>query len=82
MVVTLMIIPLYLKSGADFTGTDTKATEMIQQIKPAYQPWYQPLWQPPSGETESLLLAVQAALGAGFLGYYIGFKKGQKAAKS
>ncbi|NLN22191.1 MAG: cobalt ABC transporter substrate-binding protein CbiN, partial [Syntrophomonadaceae bacterium] len=35
-------------------------------------------WEPPSGEIESLLFALQAAIGAGFIGYYLGFVKGRK----
>ncbi len=35
-----------------------------------------PLWEPPSPEIESLLFAVQAALGAGVLGYYFGRRRG------
>ncbi|CEO90262.1 hypothetical protein SSCH_790007 [Syntrophaceticus schinkii] len=36
------------------------------------------IWEPPSGEIESLLFALQAAIGAGFIGYYFGFVKGRK----
>jgi cobalt/nickel transport protein len=35
------------------------------------------LYEPPSDEIESLLFALQAALGAGFIGYYIGYKRGK-----
>ncbi len=31
-----------------------------------------PLWEPPSGEIESLLFALQAAIGAGLVGFYFG----------
>lgn len=72
-------IPLYLIKGSDFPGTDGAAEEAIIEIKPDYKPWFTAIWEPPGGETESLLFALQAALGAGFLGYYIGCKKGQKA---
>ena len=34
--------------------------------------WSAPIWDDVRGEVESLLFAVQAALGAGFLGYVIG----------
>jgi cobalt/nickel transport protein len=32
---------------------------------------------PPSKEIESLLFMLQAALGAGLLGYYIGLRRGE-----
>ena len=42
-----------------------------------YQPWFEPLWTPPSKEIESLLFSLQAALGAGLLGYYVGLRRGR-----
>ncbi|MBM3279838.1 MAG: energy-coupling factor ABC transporter substrate-binding protein [Candidatus Handelsmanbacteria bacterium] len=61
------------RQGADgFAGTDGQATEEIARLRPEYEPWIQPLWQPPGAEVESLLFAVQAALGAGLLGYFLG----------
>jgi len=60
-----------------FTGSDGQAESAIQTIRPDYQPWASPLWEPPSVEIESLLFALQAALGAGFLGYYVGLRRGQ-----
>ena len=38
---------------------------MITQAHPNYKPWFRSIWQPPGGEIESLLFALQAALGAG-----------------
>jgi len=55
-----------------FAGADSQAEGAIKALQPNYEPWFQPLFEPPSGEVESLLFALQAALGAGFLGYYFG----------
>ena len=55
-----------------FRGADDQAKDVISKIAPGYQPWFKPLMQPPSGEIGSLLFALQAALGAGFIGYYLG----------
>lgn len=55
-----------------FRGSDDQAKDVIGTIAPGYQPWFKPLLEPPSEEIGSLLFALQAALGAGFLGYYIG----------
>ncbi|MBS1247819.1 MAG: cobalt transporter substrate-binding protein CbiN, partial [Proteobacteria bacterium] len=38
--------------------------------------WFGWVWEPPP-EIASGLFALQAALGAGILGYYLGFKRGQ-----
>ena len=71
--VAIVVAPLVLPGlGGEFKGSDDLGTQAIQQAAPGYQPWFQPLWKPPSDEIESLLFTVQAALGAGFLGYVIG----------
>lgn len=60
------------ESAASFGGADEKAQQAIREIAPNYQPWFAPLMEPASGEIASLLFALQAALGAGFIGYWLG----------
>jgi len=55
-----------------FTGTDSQATTEIQESDPDYTPWFDPWFEPGSGEIESGLFALQAATGAGILGYVLG----------
>ncbi len=55
-----------------FAGADDKAKNLITEINPDYRPWFEPLIEPASGEIASMLFALQAALGAGFIGYYLG----------
>ncbi|SCG82175.1 Cobalt transport protein cbiN [Proteiniborus sp. DW1] len=74
----LVIAPLLLKSDAEFEGADGMAEELITEINPDYEPWFEPFWEPPSGEIESLLFSLQAALGAGVIFYCIGYMKGRK----
>jgi len=81
-VVVLMAFPLWMVQkpapGADgkeveiFQGADDQAKNMINKITPDYKPWFKPLMEPPSGEVETCLFALQAALGAGFVGYWLG----------
>lgn len=73
-VVALAILPLVLHHGGDaeFSGADGQAEELITEIQPDYEPWFTAIWEPPSGEIESLLFALQAALGAGLVGFYFG----------
>lgn len=73
--IVLIIIPLVLNSGAEYGGADGEAEDLITQINPEYEPWFSSLYEPPSGEIESLLFSVQAALGAGIIGYYLGYKR-------
>lgn len=81
IVLLLAVLPLLLPVPGGlkepFAGADDQGMEAIAAINPDYKPWFQPLWEPPNGEIESLLFALQAALGAGVLGYYLGFKRGQ-----
>jgi len=81
-VILLAAIPLVLVKrppvGPDakeveiFKGADDEAKDLIGRISPDYKPWFKPIMEPPSGEVGSLLFALQAALGAGFIGYYLG----------
>jgi cobalt/nickel transport protein len=71
--VAIVAAPLVLPGlGGEFKGSDDLGTDAIHAARPGYRPWFQPLWKPPSAEVEGLLSSVQAALGAGFLGYVIG----------
>jgi cobalt/nickel transport protein len=82
VVVALAVLPLVLGLGdhkeEPFTGADAEAETAITEIDPGYEPWFSPLYEPPSGEIESALFAVQAALGAGVLAYYFGLRRGRR----
>lgn len=77
----LAALPLFLGLQGEelFSGADAQAEGVIQELRPDFEPWFQPLWEPPSGEVESLLFALQAAIGAGILGYYLGLRRGEAA---
>lgn len=78
LVIAITAIPLFIAKDAEFSGADGQAKELICLINNNYKPWFKPLWEPPSGEVESLLFALQAAIGAGFIGYFIGHARGRK----
>lgn len=69
--------PLVLIRDAKFDGADSEAITAITEIEPTYRPWFQPVMEPASNEIASLLFASQAALGAGVIGYAIGFYRGR-----
>ncbi len=82
LLLLVLLIPamgLWLGGNSEFGGADTMAAEAIDNAE-GYTPWFEAIWAPPGGETESLLFALQAALGAGVLCYFIGFIRGKKAA--
>lgn len=78
LTVILIITPLVLNSTAEYGGADGEAESLITHINPDYKPWFNSLYEPPSGEIESLLFSTQAAIGAGIIGYFLGYKKGKK----
>ncbi|MDD2365923.1 MAG: energy-coupling factor ABC transporter substrate-binding protein [Desulfuromonadaceae bacterium] len=84
-VILLSALPLWIvkkpvpcmngREAEIFTGADDKAKEIVGSISPGYKPWFRSVMEPPSGEIGSLLFALQAAAGAGFLGYWYGCSK-------
>lgn len=74
--VALVAAPMVLKLPGEYAGTDDAARNAIAEH--GYTPWFESLWSPPSKEVESLLFALQAALGAGVLGYVLGVRRGRR----
>jgi cobalt/nickel transport protein len=81
-VVLIAALPVVLGMGdhkaEPFTGADAEAEVAITEIDPDYRPWFSPLYEPPSGEIESGLFALQAAVGAGFVAYCLGLWRGRR----
>ena len=79
-VIVLAVLPLVMLKDAEFSGADGLAETAITEIKPDYTPWFSSIYEPESVEIESLLFAVQAAIGAGVVGFVLGritSKKGE-----
>jgi cobalt/nickel transport protein len=84
LVIAIVIFPLALYNGQGeeqgyFGGADDAAGSIVEET--GYQPWFSSIWEPPSGEIESLLFAVQAAIGAVIIGYVLGYWNGQAKAR-
>ncbi len=77
----IIIASLIIGSKGEFDGADGQIQEVIVQVDSTYEPWFESIWTPPSAEIESLLFALQAAVGAGFIGYYIGKKQNVQTSK-
>lgn len=76
-IIFLVVLPFIVAGGSDFGGADDKGGDLIEQENPGYEPWFE--WQPElPGEVESGLFALQAALGAGFAGYVLGYYKARR----
>ncbi|MCX7715565.1 MAG: energy-coupling factor ABC transporter substrate-binding protein [Clostridia bacterium] len=72
MLILVVLVPMIIKNGAEFGGSDDKAAGVIEEIQSDYTPWFESIWEPPSGEIESLLFCAQAAFGAGIVGFVLG----------
>lgn len=68
----LTAVPVIVLKNAEFAGADGMAEEAVMAIDPEYVPWFEPLIELPSGEVESLLFSLQAAIGAGVVGFILG----------
>ncbi len=72
LVILLAAFPLWYCRDAEFGGADGMAGELIEESDPDYEPWFQPIFEPASGEVESLLFALQAAIGSGIVCFVLG----------
>ena len=90
-VVLLTVLPLWLvdappappggEAPTIFAGADERAQQAIGGIAPGYRPWFAPVFEPPSAEIASLLFALQAAAGAGVIGFWLGLSVARERAR-
>jgi cobalt/nickel transport protein len=90
-ILLLTVLPLWLISappatpGVDtpaiFAGADDRAQRAIGDISPGYKPWFTPVFEPASDEIASLLFALQAAIGAGVIGFWLGLSVARERAR-
>lgn len=78
IVIGLAVVPLLMFKSGEFAGSDSQAEKAVTEINPDYKPWFSPIFEPKSGEVETLIFSVQAALGAGILGYFLGYMRGRR----
>jgi cobalt/nickel transport protein len=79
---TLGVIVLFIAAFAyvsstqnhEWSGADSQAEDVISILTGGtYVPWFQSIYTPPSSEIESLLFALQAAIGSLIIGYFLGY---------
>jgi cobalt/nickel transport protein len=77
--IAFCLLFLYTSSamkGAGFAGSDNEGSGLIAELSGTPMENFTPLipqWHPPSGEIESCLFALQAAIGGIFVGGVFGF---------
>ena len=82
IVAVIIAIPLIFESKtlANSESSDDQGPTWILQT--GYVPWIHSLWTPPNSDIEAGLFAMQAAIGAGIMGYVFGiFHEQSKARK-
>lgn len=83
-IVAFCALFLYTSStmgDAEFAGSDTVGSGLVAELSGTPEDEIQPLipqWSPPSGEIESCLFALQAAIGGILVGGVFGYWMGQK----
>jgi cobalt/nickel transport protein len=78
-IVLLAVLPLLFIRDSEFGGADGAASDLVTQIAPEYNAeWVTSIWSPPGGETESMLFALQAAVGGVLIGYCFGYLRGAR----
>ena len=81
-IATLAVIVVFFAAFAivslngehEWGGADGQAENVVAELTGGtYQPWFKSIWEPPSGEIESLLFSLQAAIGSIIIGYFLGY---------
>ena len=78
LVALIAIVPLFLKKGAEFGGSDDAGSIMVEEVSgEAYEPWFTPVLENMlggelPGEVESLIFCLQTGIGVGILAFFMG----------
>ncbi len=84
VIIVIVLGALAYNAESEFIGTDDQGGDVIGELDPDYEPWWDGImgdYELP-GETESMLFALQAAIGAIIIGFFIGqIHAGNKAKK-
>lgn len=79
-VVAIMVVGILAFVPGDFGGSDDSGGEAAEDhgYEPWLTDWIDAIYGELPGEIESMLFAVQAAIGAVLIGYFIGFSRSKK----
>lgn len=68
----LLLLPFVAPGLGAWSGADAEGMAEVSEQSDSYEPWFDPVFEPPSGEIESLVFSVQAAIGGLIIGYVLG----------
>ena len=66
--VLFILLIVGVRFGPEGDGTDDRATQLIHELYPDYQPWTKAIWEP-SDRQEQVLFGIQTLFGLGLLVY-------------
>ena len=77
-ILILLALLILVAPNSKFGGSDNAGANTIHQIAPQYDSTWTNNWWKPAPETESMLFALQAAIGGLAIGYGLGYLRGRK----
>jgi cobalt/nickel transport protein len=77
LALALVALPL-VNQKSSYKGTDDQVKGIVGELHADYKPWWSGMGISLGDDVVSMLFAVQAALGAGILGYGLGYMKGSQ----
>ncbi|WP_400208717.1 energy-coupling factor ABC transporter substrate-binding protein [Candidatus Methanomassiliicoccus intestinalis] len=69
-IIVICVVPFIVNPDAEFGGADDAAGELVEDT--GYEPWFESIIGDLPSETESMLFALQAAIGALIIGFVLG----------
>lgn len=82
-IVFIMCLGIFVFTNGEWGGSDDSGGEAAEEhgVVPWLKDWIAAIYGDLPGEIESLLFAIQAAIGAIIIGYFIGSARSKKAAQ-
>lgn len=72
LAVLITAFPLVALKDSEFMGTDSQIEGAVAELNSSYAPWIDSWFTPSSSEIESMLFALQAAIGGCIVGFGFG----------
>lgn len=84
LAVLIILVPLFMRKGASFEGSDGAGSEMVNEMAGGgYEPWFEPVLERMiggelPGEVETLFFCIQTGIGVGVIAYCFGYLAARK----
>ncbi len=73
----LIVMPLLVRKGAEFGGSDDAGSQVVEAIDTDYKPWFTPVLEriiggEIPGEVECFMFCIQTGIGVGIIAFLLG----------